>query len=426
MELDTQTEEAVKSLFNTYSCDFNYPTPSLNTAKGRRRPTTQRTQRIEELIKMEVRKVVVPLQKEVRTLKTEMAALKHKLETTTADKQELEKAKDDIVKLECYSRKDNLKFFGFREVGYETKFDCKRKILQTLQDSNINLHPKALESVHRLGPKQHNRSRPIIVKFFHAEEKSLVFSKAQHIWSTTNIRIEEDFASKIEANRKVLKPILLAANKMVDQNGKREYQASMRLDKLNINGKVYTVDNVNKVPEKLTLGKLSTQTQNNITAFFTKDSPFSNHHLVKQEIEHTSYNCNEQYYMCQKALTFKDQKSADAIMNETDPGKQKGLGRDINITNFNQTTWNDKCREVMKNGLKAKFSQNENMKRLLLETGTNEILEANPRDSYWGVGLSLKDRRIWKSHSWWGNANNHLGILLVELRRELKAETTLT
>jgi predicted NAD-dependent protein-ADP-ribosyltransferase YbiA (DUF1768 family) len=39
----------------------------------------------------------------------------------------------------------------------------------------------------------------------------------------------------------------------------------------------------------------------------------------------------------------------------------------------------------MKKALQAKFTQDQTLKTLLLETGDSEIIEASPRDSYWGA-----------------------------------------
>ena len=76
-----------------------------------------------------------------------------------------------LIKLEGHMRRGNLKFYGFDENSYESKFDCKKMVLQVLEQSNISLHPKGIESAHRIGPKQARSARPIIAKFFHAEER---------------------------------------------------------------------------------------------------------------------------------------------------------------------------------------------------------------------------------------------------------------
>ena len=147
---------------------------------------------------------------------------------------------------------------------------------------------------HRVGPISHYQRRPrsIIVKFFHGEEKELVLGKSEHIWKSTGIRVEEDFATRIETNRKVLKPILFAAKRSVDESGKHEYNAKLNLDKPNLNGKVDTVKDMDKLPAKLHPANLSTQTKGNTTAFFTCDSTLSNHYEATQKIGDTVYNCN--------------------------------------------------------------------------------------------------------------------------------------
>ena len=353
-----------------------------------------------------IKQAVEPYKKEVSELRTELI-----------------NTKESLVKLECYSRRYNLKFYGVSELPYESTYDCKRMILQILHESNINIPPKAIEHAHRLGPKQPRNPRPIMIKLFHEEEKQLILAKSQHIWHCTHISIEEDFATKVEENRRTLKPILHAANKKIDRSGKKEFYAKLRMDKLSINGKVYTVDNMDRLPAKLNPEQLSTPTNGNTTAFFTRNSPLSNHHLATQKIDHRTYNCNEQFYMSQKARMFKDHAAEAAIMKELDPGKQKTLGRNTNIKNFNQTTWNNSCLDIMKRGLEAKFTQNEKIRNFLLQTGTTMLVEGNPKDSYWGAGMSLSNPNIWEKNRWLGTATNHLGRLLDGVRREIRSSS---
>lgn len=71
--------------------------------------------------------------------------------------------------------------------------------------------------------------------------------------------------------------------------------------------------------------------------------------------------------------------------------------------------WDSKREDVMRKGLYAKFSQNEQLRRLLLSTGERELIEDNPTDGYWGRGND-------------GNGKNRLGNLLMELRSQLRKE----
>ena len=74
-----------------------------------------------------IKEAVKPYQAEIQGLK----------ETARVDRIELEVVKDNLIKLEGFSRRYNIKFFGIRENYYETRFDCKRVILQV----HIELDP---------------------------------------------------------------------------------------------------------------------------------------------------------------------------------------------------------------------------------------------------------------------------------------------
>lgn len=242
-----------------------------------------------------------------------------------------------------------------------------------------------------------------------------IFAKSTHIYRETGIRLEEDFPEDIEKNRKLLKPILKAASSM-HVNGKQKYQASLRLDKLRVNGRTYTKDNMNTLPADIHPTIVATPTKNNITAFFGGQSPFSNHYLAEQKVDNVVYNTNEQYYMYQKAKRFNDHETAAKILKEKDPVIQKKLGNIYNIKGYNEGVWRQSCLEIMEQGLKAKIDQNPDIKKFLLDTGTNMLLEASPSDRYWGIGMSINYGRTWIKNSWSGTADNHLGRLLAELR----------
>jgi len=61
----------------------------------------------------------------------------------------------------------------------------------------------------------------------------------------------------------------------------------------------------------------------------------------------------------------------------------------------------------MKTALRAKFTQHEDLKKILLDTGDRELIEDSPVDYQWGCG---KD----------GTGQNLLGKALVEIRQELR------
>ena len=74
---------------------------------------------------------------------------------------------------------------------------------------------------------------------------------------------------------------------------------------------------------------------------------------------------------------------------------------------------------VMNRGLFAKFSQNNDMREKLLNTGNCILLEASPHDHFWGIGLSMNDPDIY-FFKFLGQ--NYLGKLLMSIRAQLILE----
>ena len=76
----------------------------------------------------------------------------------------------------------------------------------------------------------------------------------------------------------------------------------------------------------------------------------------------------------------------------------------------------------MKKGLSAKFSTNEKLKEALLKTGDAILVDCNPIEKYWSCGLAIDDdwSILCNPGKWPGR--NMLGVLLMEVREELKKE----
>ena len=72
-----------------------------------------------------------------------------------------------------------------------------------------------------------------------------------------------------------------------------------------------------------------------------------------------------------------------------------------------RSDWETVKEDVMLTALKAKFTQHEELTKLLLSTEDKELVEHTTKDSYWADGGG-------------GTGKNRLGILLMELRNNLK------
>ena len=119
--------------------------------------------------------------------------------------------------------------------------------------------------------------------------------------------------------------------------------------------------------------------------------------------------------MHQKALLFGDQAIADNIMKANSPSVQKRLGRQV--AGFDQAVWEEHCRRIVYEGNYAKFTQDEQLLKALLDTKGTTLVEASPDDRIWGVGLAEEDPRIRNRSTWRGS--NWLGEILTRLREEL-------
>lgn len=155
---------------------------------------------------------------------------------------------------------------------------------------------------------------------------------------------------------------------------------------------------------------------------------FSNFYMIPVVYEGKEYPSSEHAYQCQKFLgpdsTRNSRKYASIMRQVNTPNKVLILARQKRVggykwrTDLNPTIeayqnvsirddWEDVKDEIMFEIVLAKFTQNKELRKLLLRTKNKEIEEVSPRDTYWGTG---KD----------GNGENKLGKILMEVRDFLR------
>ena len=149
--------------------------------------------------------------------------------------------------------------------------------------------------------------------------------------------------------------------------------------------------------------------------FWNNKSPFSNWYKIDFIAEDIQFNCSEQHMMYKKAMLFNDTEIAEEILKTKSQSKQKALGR--KVRNFDSKVWNDNCKEIVYQGNKAKFLQNENIFKHLMKTKGKTLVEASPVDKIWGIGLTedhphAQNRAKWRGKNW-------LGEVLTKLREDL-------
>ncbi len=142
---------------------------------------------------------------------------------------------------------------------------------------------------------------------------------------------------------------------------------------------------------------------------------FSQWHPTPFEIDGLSLVTAEQWMMLSKARLFGDEEAAQAILATNDPDRQKRLGQAVR--GFDQELWDHWKVSFVYEGSLAKFGQNEGAARQLRATGDAMLVEANPRDWIWGVGLGVNEPTVHSPSEWKGS--NLLGRILTKVRFQL-------
>jgi ribA/ribD-fused uncharacterized protein len=160
------------------------------------------------------------------------------------------------------------------------------------------------------------------------------------------------------------------------------------------------------------------QVRQNAVYFFgqnNKYGEFSNWFPCRFSDGQIIFSNTEQYMMYHKALLFKDKTMADMILKTSSPKLCKQYGR--RVENFNNDVWLENCERIVTNGCYLKFSQNEELKQLLLSTGNKMLVEDSPYDKIWGIGMQHTEACKTPMEHWKGE--NKLGKCLMEVRNSI-------
>jgi len=148
-------------------------------------------------------------------------------------------------------------------------------------------------------------------------------------------------------------------------------------------------------------------------------SPFSNFHPCRFVYKDVEWKSSEQCFMAMKALHFKDAESYERILESTTPKEAKAIGRKVRNFSFG---WSAVSESIMFEVVLAKFSQNDDLKSLILsdEFKGKKFVEGSPYDKKWGVGMRYTNPAIDDESNWEGK--NLLGKVLDKVRKQLSSE----
>ena len=140
--------------------------------------------------------------------------------------------------------------------------------------------------------------------------------------------------------------------------------------------------------------------------FYDLDAPygeFSNFYAAPIELDGYIWPTSEHYFQAQKFISH--EKHYKHILRLDTPRE---------VFNYAQahrhlvrSDWEDVKDDVMYKACKAKFTQYDELKQLLLSTGHRTLVEHTKNDSYWGDGGD-------------GTGRNQLGITLTHVRHNLR------
>ncbi|HZS48306.1 MAG TPA: NADAR family protein [Blastocatellia bacterium] len=141
--------------------------------------------------------------------------------------------------------------------------------------------------------------------------------------------------------------------------------------------------------------------------FYKTNDPFgcfSNFAAYPITLKGKVWPTTEHYFQAQK---FPNSEHEENIRLCESPMIAARMGRDRSKPL--RKDWEIVKDDIMREGLRAKFNQHQDLQKILLETGDAEIIEHTTNDKYWGDGGD-------------GSGKNMLGRLLMELRSELMTE----
>ncbi|HVW37422.1 MAG TPA: NADAR family protein [Pirellulales bacterium] len=129
---------------------------------------------------------------------------------------------------------------------------------------------------------------------------------------------------------------------------------------------------------------------------------FSNFAAYPIELDGQQWPTSEHYFQAQK---FEELEHREAIRQTISPMQAARMGRDRKKKL--RPDWESVKVDVMMDAVRAKFTQHEELRFVLLGTGDAKLVEHTANDKYWGDGGD-------------GSGENMLGQILMRVRTELR------
>ena len=192
------------------------------------------------------------------------------------------------------------------------------------------------------------------------------------------------------------------------------FEAKVRASNLWVEGRRYSYHIIARMPHNdINIEKAKTIEVDNGKGigFQSRHSKFSNLAPCVVKLDDLGFASSEAAFQYLRARNCATKKQIEEILLVAQ-GEAKLRSYGINETE----EWKQKKSDEMLHILVLKFTQNEDLKKALLDTGDKQLYKFT-RDKYWGVGLTLSQAHLLKDGK--GPGQNNLGKLLMLVRQKL-------
>lgn len=323
-----------------------------------------------------------------------------------------QEAEAKSLQSQCNARKINLILVGLREDKAKDNMDLAKSFFK----DRMATPDIELRTVYRLGKPKGKSPRLLLVKFANMMHRNKIwFAKSKITPEEGNkIWIQEDLPKPLKNVHRTLYRVLKKARSFEG----RFPDAQIKGQSLFIDGKPYSVDELEGLPDVLRPSTLATPQSESVVVFFGRFSPLSNHHPSPFLLEGSQFSCMEHYLAWRRATLSGKTNYITRASKPADPIIYKGILNDLRKDHLKE--WDQQLGEVVLTGLRAKFQQNPSLGRFLCNTHPKSIGEAS-LNTKWGIGLTLDNPNVLDS-SKWSTEGNLLGKKLSQVRDELLAE----
>lgn len=284
---------------------------------------------------------------------------------------------------------------------------CGTDSCRSFLDNVMGLSSVKFDILHRLGAKAGGH-RKLIVKFITLSDKNMVWENRKAVKNTpeTQYRILLDKPASVKAREALMFKILYTAQKSGDFKSVKLQNSRLCLD-----GTVYDYEDFDTLPLPLRPAYVSSPRSGTTLVFFSKHTPLSNHYMTDFVSEGIRYSSMEQFLARARAIYSRNAAMSRRVMAIDDPVELKKCLA-ILKADGKENMWRASLTTTLEAGLLAKFSQDETAGAFLRDTHPRKLGEAS-YDTFWGIGMILRDDKVMESHRW---ATNTLGVAPLNIR----------